>query len=53
MAFGEVALDVVENVVVGDAITVTGYTKPYTWTDYDGEQHTRDDFIIKSWERIG
>lgn len=52
VAFGEVVLDVVENVMVGDVISVTGYTKPYTWEDRDGNEHTRDDFIIKSWEKI-
>lgn len=53
VAFGDVAMDLVGDVMVGDVIEVTGYTKPYTWTDRDGEEHTRDDFIIKKWERIG
>ncbi len=52
VAFGEVAEELVGETRVSGVLSLTGYYKPYVWEDRDGIEHEREDFIIKSWERI-
>lgn len=50
-AFGNQAEDVAA-VVTGDELRLVGYYKTYKWTGRNGHKQSREDFIIKGWERI-
>ncbi len=53
VAFDKAAEEIAEEVPVGDILRLTGYYKAYMWKNSYGDEQSRDDFIIKSWERIG
>lgn len=48
-AWDAVAEDMAEKLVRGSVITAEGYWKTQTWTDRDGEKHSRDVFTIISY----
>ncbi len=51
VAFGEVALEL-KGMKAGDELRLTGYFKTYKWRDSDYGERSREDFIIRKWERI-
>lgn len=52
VAFDEIATQLVNSVMINSIIEVFGYYKEYKWKNTEGEEQSREDFIIKSWREI-
>lgn len=51
VAFGDVAVEI-KGVEAGDELRLSGYFKTYKWRDSEYGERSREDFIIRKWERI-
>lgn len=51
VAFGETAIEL-NRMKAGDELRLTGYYKTYKWQDRACGEQSREDFIIRKWERI-
>ena len=52
VAFDDAAVDLYAHASLGDKVELHGYYKTSHWVDRNGVGQSREDFIIKRWERI-
>ncbi len=52
IAFGSMAVSIIDSVNQGDILMLSGHNKPWEWVDPDGRERTEDEFIIKRYEIV-